>query len=88
VWTHSNDCVAIHTHVGYEMGRYTSYRQFGAVHHCRSDCKLGVARAVPIGGGSSTVRPGDVSRDDYSPAERQRAAQILLNEQKLRELGL
>ena len=24
VWTHSNDCVAIHTHVGYEMGRYTS----------------------------------------------------------------
>eukprot|EP01047_Picozoa_sp_COSAG01_P062996 COSAG01_NODE_8098_length_2921_cov_64.658165_2_plen_250_part_00 len=23
VWTHSNDCVAIHTHVGYEMGRYT-----------------------------------------------------------------
>ena len=24
VWTHSNDCVAIHTHVGYAMGRYTS----------------------------------------------------------------
>eukprot|EP01047_Picozoa_sp_COSAG01_P001535 COSAG01_NODE_35_length_34814_cov_128.883624_24_plen_97_part_00 len=24
VWTHSNDCVAIHTHVSYEMGRYTS----------------------------------------------------------------
>ena len=24
VWTHSNDRVAIHTHVGYEMGRYTS----------------------------------------------------------------
>jgi hypothetical protein len=24
VWTHSNDSVAIHTHVGYEMGRYTS----------------------------------------------------------------
>jgi hypothetical protein len=43
---------------------------------------------MPIGGGSSIVRPGDVSRDDYSPAERQRAARILLNEQKLRELGL
>jgi hypothetical protein len=24
VWTHSNDSVAIHTHVGYEIGRYTS----------------------------------------------------------------
>jgi hypothetical protein len=24
VWTHSNDRVTIHTHVGYEMGRYTS----------------------------------------------------------------
>jgi hypothetical protein len=43
---------------------------------------------MPIGGGSSTVRPSDVSRDDYSPAERQRAARILFNEQKLRELGL
>ena len=24
VWTHSNDSVVIHTHVGYEIGRYTS----------------------------------------------------------------